>query len=117
MNNDMVRRDALIRKIECRKVHTDQERETDRQWAIGFNAGIDRALFTLIHAPVVNIEPVRHGEWISVGDDDNDAGMYKCSECGAERYFGEEFLTGEEASKYCRFCPNCGANMDAQEEA
>lgn len=112
MNNDMVRRDALIRKIECRKVHTDQECETDRQWAIGFNAGIDRALFTLIHAHVVNIEPVRHGRWIDMQEDDATEGMWRCSICGSDRYF--DILTPKECG--CYYYPNCGAKMDEEVE-
>lgn len=67
---------------------------------------------TIEEAPAVDAEPVRHGRWIPRGDDDSDAGMYKCSECGDERYFGEEVLTSEEAATYARYCPNCGAKMD-----
>ena len=64
----------------------------------------------------VDAEPVRHGRWIPIGDDDFDSGMYKCSECEDERYFGEEVLTSAEAEKYCHYCPNCGAKMDAEVE-
>lgn len=64
---------------------------------------------------LIEYAPVRHGRWIPRGDDDSDAGMYKCSECGDERYFGEEVWTSEEAATYARYCPNCGAKMDKEE--
>lgn len=66
--------------------------------------------------PAIDAVPVVHAEWLLCGSDDYDAGMYYCSACKDERYFGDEVNTSEEAEKYCHYCPNCGARMDGGAE-
>lgn len=53
------------------------------------------------HAPAIDAEPKR-GCWI-----ENDCAYNRCSECGYE------YDHPEEKSPYC---PNCGANMDLEDE-
>lgn len=93
--------DVLKEDIACHKVWTDQEYETDRQWAVGFNAGIERALFNITYAKTVDAEPVRHGRWESECEPN-----YKCSCC--EHYF--------HLYQPMNYCPNCGVKMDAEVE-
>lgn len=123
--------DALREGIACHKQYTDQEYETDRQWALGYNAGIERALFSITYAHAIDAEPVRHGRWVwfenrpvTDADDPECIGCtgYECSECGNNegtciRFYEElspdmlarikeglmEYLTN--------YCPNCGAMM------
>lgn len=45
-------------------------------------------------------EPVRHGEWIECGKDDNDMTIVQCSICQIKRY-------GAPA-----YCSRCGTKMD-----
>ena len=57
--------------------------------------------------PAADVEPVRHGYWVS----EYDCGYMTphCSECG------ETALTKEETSYdyvYSSYCPHCGAKMD-----
>ena len=57
--------------------------------------------------PTADVEPVRHGHWVS----EYDCGYTTphCSECG------ETALTKEETSYdyvYSSYCPRCGAKMD-----
>lgn len=60
MENDLIRRKDLAEGIACHKQYTDQEYETDRQWAIGYNAGIERALFSIRYARKIDaVEVVR----------------------------------------------------------
>ena len=44
---------------------TDQECELDRQWAVGYNAGLERALYSISHSK--KLDTVEQ-EWISVKD-------------------------------------------------
>lgn len=81
-----------------------------------FIEGLETALAVADVAPTIDAVPVVHARWLPRGSDDNDAGMYYCSACKDERYFGDEVITSEEASKYCPFCPNCGAKMDGGAE-
>ena len=50
-------------------------------------------------APTVDAVPVRHGEYIGTEYE------WVCSECGC--------VFEDEEPKY-RYCPNCGAKMDAE---
>lgn len=50
--------DNLKEGIACHKQWTDQEYETDRQWAVGYNAGIERALFSITYARTIDAVPV-----------------------------------------------------------
>ena len=56
--------DKLKEGLECHFQPTDQECDYDRQWAIGYNAGLNRALYSIAYART--IEPKQ--EWISVKD-------------------------------------------------
>ena len=61
--------------------------------------------------PTVDAVPVKHGRWIykpNVYDDST----YECSECG-EPWTLIEGTPQENGMKYC---PNCGAKMDLEEE-
>lgn len=93
--------DALKEGIACHKQWTDQEYETDRQWAVGYNAGIDRALFSITYAHTIDAEPVRHGEWIY--HHAAPEGWKVCSVCLSQAHHP----AGGDP-----YCHNCGAKMD-----
>lgn len=75
-------------------------------------------------APTVDAQPVRHGRWIPVRSSDAFGGdfvtwkahgdpiaYHYCSKCKEQSRcdeFGDEILT--------KFCPDCGAKMDGEEE-
>lgn len=74
------------------------------------------------HTPVQAIErigrlvPVRHGKWSKgrkIGD------VWCCSECGFGQLVSASFMYKEgcigHSDNRTRFCPNCGARMDAEE--
>lgn len=98
--------DALKDNLEHHYKYTDQEYEVDRQWSIGYNSGLDRALFSLNYAPTIETEPVRHGEW----EFDPESYTWNCSECHDCEEDG--CMDGSVLSNYC---PNCGAKMDGAE--
>ena len=56
--------------------------------------------------PTVEAEPVRHGRWIFIRMDDNENGLYECSEC----HRGETHCPHVEV----KYCWNCGARMDGE---
>ena len=63
--------DKLKEGLECHFQPTDQECDYDRQWAIGYNAGLNRALYSIAYART--IEPKQ--EWISVKDKKPEVGV------------------------------------------
>lgn len=85
---------------------TDQEYEEDRRWAVGYNAGLDRALYSLAYAPTLTIDDLRpHGRWIGKNSP-YDVNIHICSVCREQ-----VSILGNKL----RFCPNCGAKMDLKE--
>lgn len=50
--------DTLKEGIACHKQYTDQKYKSDRMWGIGYNAGIDRALFSITYAHTIDAVPV-----------------------------------------------------------
>ena len=62
-------------------------------------------------APTVDAVPVRHGKWI------NDKGLYKCSVCNEFSIAGwANCIPIEQMNKTMKYCPNCGARMDAKDD-
>lgn len=62
--------------------------------------GVRAAQVALNDISTIEAEPVRHGRWVVRGQD-----IY-CSECNEESLYNPFG-----ASKFSRFCPNCGADM------
>lgn len=53
----------------------------------------------------------KHERWEPVSLDDQYEGMFKCSGCKTEQYFGAGYPSYYDGS----YCPNCGAKMDKEE--
>lgn len=62
------------------------------------------------NASTIDAEPVQHGRWIDMQEDDATEGMWRCSACGSDQYF--DIMTPVECGAY--YCPNCGAKMDVE---
>lgn len=63
--------------------------------------------------PTADVQPVKHGHW-----EEEDTMPYDnfvvCSECGMNLSY--QNYTKEEWQESFRYCPNCGARMDGDEE-
>lgn len=55
---EYIERERLRESLKCHYHPTDQEYESDRQWAVGYNSGLDRALHSLHYAPAADVAPV-----------------------------------------------------------
>lgn len=75
----------------------------------GFADGWNAAVKILEEAPAVDVQEVKHGEWIKMDIIPDDVDYY-CSEC---RNF-IDIATGRETPRDRGFfyCPHCGAKMD-----
>lgn len=94
--------DELRQKMCYVCIDTDEETEKGRvKWDSGLWIRYKVFEDTLILAPTVDAEPIRHGHWT---DD------CRCSECGAEAI--TEWNETGGAWVMTPFCPNCGAKMD-----
>jgi len=84
--SDLISRSALYNGIKLHYQPTDQKYPSDRYWAIGYNAGLERGLYSIVHAHAVDAVPVEklgklgkymmpytgdprgHMEWSGIGD-------------------------------------------------
>ena len=71
----------------------------------------------LAECPTVDAKPVRHGYWIDAYKNYETA---KCSECGCSYEVTFEgnanAVLWDGFNEFFKFCPNCGAKMDAKPE-
>lgn len=77
------------------------------------------------NAPSADVVEVRHGKWI---DDEGQQILLKnaidkgenwkvCSICGAGMCIGAKYKTDKAYHRFfSRYCPNCGARMDGEEQ-
>lgn len=74
---------------------------------------IDIAISALRSVSREQVEKVRHGRWIpsDMGGGEPDE-AYICSECGEPW----TLIDGNPAENNMRYCPNCGARMDKEDE-
>ena len=67
----------------------------------------------VLKEPAADVAEVRHGRWIpsDMGGGEPDE-AYICSECGEPW----SLIDGNPAENNMRYCPNCGARMDKEDE-
>lgn len=67
----------------------------------------DATFKTIDAMPTIEAEPIKHGRWIYIRDEENN-GLYECSECHKRDIHAKECEVP--------YCWNCGARMDEQQE-
>ena len=108
-NNDLISRSALLHEIE----HHHPEYFDGQDIA-------DWQMQCILQAPIIDAEPVRHGKNATYT---HHSDMFVCSECGfsceiTELRYGDDGVGEPDAYEYdCKFCPNCGAKIDAEVKA
>lgn len=95
--------DDYIKRIDAKKAIFEWCRDT---------ADIRSWYEVIEEAPAADVEPVRHGHYIGTEFDGYADGNpvyyeWKCSEC--------DCVFEDDEPKY-RYCPNCGAKMDKEED-
>lgn len=97
-NNDYIKRSEVLKAIRY-----ENWREENRTPSIEeLHLTEYQLLAEAINAiPAADVEPVRHGRWVSIFEDPDT--LY-CSEC--RRLCFRRFRSN--------YCPNCGAKMDAE---
>lgn len=77
----------------------------DSDYYEGISQGFNLAIYDVKETPTIDAEPIRHGKWIDEAEDwRQQIEWFKCSLC--------DFPT----STAYKYCPNCGARMDEEEE-
>ena len=74
------------------------------------------AIETVKHLPAADVEPVRHGRWECVYDDNTGETDITCSHCKNTRTVNGCFVSTNGQSCYFEddYCPSCGAKMDLE---
>lgn len=90
----------------------------DGKFASGVNMALELLENIIENAPAAYVAPVVHGHWVyNRNGMDWNLGAWECSACkcknnnlpGSEIYSPYSFVGS-------RYCPNCGAKMDKEEE-
>lgn len=68
-------------------------------------------MYIIEDTKVADVQPVKHGRWITW----DDSGFTKCSCCNSEYYIADLQTVGD-SEGFVNFCPNCGARMDLGDE-
>ena len=71
----------------------------------------------IMAVPAADVEPVRHGQWECVYDDNTGETDITCSHCKNTRTVNGCFVSTDGKSCYFEddYCPSCGAKMDLEE--
>lgn len=102
--DDLISKSELLDKISRHTVNQSfTVYDFERQFV--FEATKGDMFGYVLDSPVVDAEPVRHGRWIL----NKRYGDYECSECGTGNFTAPDFKRNN-----MRYCPNCGAKMDAE---
>lgn len=85
---------------------SDYIKREDALKAVDAFIGTDPIAERIKLIPSVDVAPVRHGRW-----EDYEENTWQCSECGEQFYLED----GTPQENEYRYCPNCGARMDGEE--
>ena len=70
-------------------------------------------MFVLDNLPIADVQPIRHGRWEEIEEYGGWGDTYfRCSICGDEW----DLDAGTPAENGMKYCPNCGARMDGEQE-
>lgn len=95
----MIDADMLADGLKLHRQSTDQKHETDRQWAVGYNAGLERALYSISYAPTLTPP----NEWVSVEERLPEPGeRVLATDCG---FVGEFYIN--KRGQWQRYNVNC----------
>lgn len=89
--------------------HEAMRQQTINQWCDGFFKYLDTR-------PTANVEPVRHGRWIYIGNSDETEGMWECSKCGYQTHHEFALIDEIQECGSMIYCEHCGAKMDGESE-
>lgn len=70
-------------------------------------------MLSIESAPAVDVQEIKHGEWIKYRPENALDGAYFCSTCFKEQKMADGTITPLDIG--CYYCPHCGAKMDGKE--
>ena len=110
--SDYIKRGDAFELIDKCVSHTSPKAEAiDFDFRHGEINGLNWACDIIEAMPSADVAPVRHGHWQIT--DAYPHNVY-CSECHT-KYAQTHWAVWDDGSLPRRFCPNCGARMDAKE--
>ena len=96
-----------LKELICNNVYPVQDAFNTQDYGMFWTGGIEKGID---EAPTIDAEPVRHGHWIYCRDRYADHKQYQCSVCGKHMWSKEKYIKDE------KYCFNCGAKMEEDEE-
>ena len=96
---EYIEREELLRELRLWHMHRNDEMP-DYFHYTGIKAWLEAL-------PAADVQPVKHGKWIPVT---NGRGGNECNQCHA---YAPSYQNGSEYKT--KYCPNCGAKMDGED--
>ena len=90
--------DALLEEL---KLSSNMHAENSRELSL-----LHRDIVIVNEQPTADVAPIKHGKWIS--------GNPICPCCGGDKF--KDLDADIWADWQPKYCPNCGAKMDAEEK-
>lgn len=117
--DDLISRQALLDEIKKQyyvlsELQNEAEMQEDKDYYEARIAELFGCVAIVSAALTVDAEPVRHGYWQI--NDDNWSELTECLCSACHEQFTFEMYDSEEHYLRYKYCPNCGAKMDAKED-
>ena len=102
--DDYISREAVVRYL---KGFSEKELNGRSNFGMITSSVLDKAERAISEMPAVDVQPVKHGRWIST-EELYYNGMTKCSCCN-EEYYIEDIQNLQGDLRVVNYCPNCGS--------
>lgn len=107
---DLINRESLIDLLEAMAKEAEEFKVDDEDSESYYAGLVDAMQCAENMAPEIDVKPVQHAKWERLDDQDalNDS-WWACGNC-------RHFVNMSMALRYFKYCPECGARMDVDEE-
>lgn len=118
MSNDLISREATLNVLKERYCDCCTYYGVRCKSSLSENCLTYNVISTIGIVPAVDAEPVRHGKWVyDPNANDWGIGGYICGECHVKN---NNLPSGKAANPMIfvgtKYCPNCGAKMDLEDD-
>lgn len=102
----LIEANALLSEMEK---YNDDTARSNNDYLFGMQQRLETCIELVEDAPTVDAVPVAYSEWIPKEKSDTPYGLeMECAKCG--------FSVIVNDALYFKFCPNCGARMDGDND-
>lgn len=103
--DEYISKEAVVRYL---KGFSEKELNSRSNFGMITSSVLNKAERAISEMPTADVQPVKHGRWISQGDD-----MWLCSNCKENIIYS---MHKSDRTEKQRYCCRCGARMEGDSE-